>query len=64
MRKKLLVLTFILLAILLGVIVGLPYYRDSQLPRATAVWKSIHCQTLAASKPDPDHQELITLKKS
>ncbi len=39
MRKKLLVLTFILLAILLGVIVGLPYYRDSQLSRATAILK-------------------------
>ena len=37
MRKKPLVILCLIAAILLGVIAGLPYYRDSQLSRATAV---------------------------
>ena len=37
MRTKLLIIISLLLFTLLGVFIGLPYYRDSQLPRATAV---------------------------
>ena len=56
MRTKLLVIIPILLVILLGSFIGLPYYHDSQLSRATAVLR-IHPSV--DDVKDIDHPEEI-----